>query len=202
VGRTGPTAPKAEIAFVPQLPAFVTAVADDTGYSIPQILATLTPSSLMIEVAGLTATEASMLEVGGPAEITMPDGSVSTGTIGQVGSGAEGEEGGMGAPGGNSIVQVVPDEELAFTLSGANLKVTFVAAQTPTEVLGVPLGAISSNPAGELSVIVAGEPATSGGSPSLRRVAVTTGVSGEGLVEVTPMEAGALDAGMPVVIGG
>jgi peptidoglycan hydrolase-like protein with peptidoglycan-binding domain len=198
----GTVLPRVEISFVPVLPAFVTSMATDVGYAIPQILATLTPSALMVRVTGLSEGEAAMLEPGGPAELTMPDGTVRSGTVGELSSQAETGEGGisMGAPG--AIVDVIPDEELDFALSGVNLKVTFVAAQTATEVLGVPLGAISSNPAGDLSVIVAGEPPAPGVDPPLERVAVVTGVSGEGLVEVTPVEPGTLDAGMRVVIGG
>ncbi|MDR1151425.1 MAG: hypothetical protein LBK72_02915, partial [Bifidobacteriaceae bacterium] len=198
--RIGAVVPRAEVAFAPQLPATVTGVASSVGFTVPAVLLTLTPSDLVVKVSGLTGVGTGVVAEGSVVELSMPDGAVQAGTVTSV----------TPANDGTSAVDVViaPDDVVDVGLAGVNIKVTFVEAATAGEVLGVPQGAISSDSAGTLSVIVVDSPgdgtntADPAGQPELRRVPVTSGVAGADLVEVTPTQAGALDAGMLVVIGG
>ncbi|MDR3202960.1 MAG: peptidoglycan-binding protein [Bifidobacteriaceae bacterium] len=192
--RIGAVAPMAELAFAPVLPAFATAVASEVGFAAPAVLVALTPDSLEVRVGGMASVDALMLAEGLETELELPDGSVATGAVSQIVPETGGQTG--------SAVSITPDEPLDFALAGANLKVTFTAAQSAGEVLAVPQGALSSQPSGDLSVLLVGpaDPAT--GEPVLTRVQVTTGVSGEGLVEVAPVEPGALEPGAKVVVSG
>jgi hypothetical protein len=194
-GRIGAVVPKAEIAFVPRLPASVTAVASSVGYATPAVLATLTPTDLVVQVSGLTGVGTGVVVEGSVVELAMPDGETRAGTVASVVPSAGEGLGGVD-------VTITPDDLLDVAIAGVNIKVTFVEAATAGEVLGVPQGAIRSDSSGELSVIVADEPAGADTGPSLHRVAVTTGVAGVDLIEVIPVEPGALAAGMSVVIGG
>ncbi|MDR1295508.1 MAG: peptidoglycan-binding protein [Bifidobacteriaceae bacterium] len=201
--RIGSVAPRAEIAFAPQLPATVTGVASSVGFTVPAVLVTLTPSDLVVKVSGLAGVGTGVVAEGSVVELSMPDGALQAGAVVSV----------VPASDGTSAVDVViaPDDVVDVGLAGVNIKVTFVEAATAGEVLGVPQGAISSDSAGELSVIVVDGPgatqdstddAGQSGQPELRRVPVTSGVAGTDLVEVTPTQPGTLDAGMLVVIGG
>jgi multidrug efflux pump subunit AcrA (membrane-fusion protein) len=81
-------------------------------------------------------------------------------------------------------------------LAGSDVKVTFTAASSDGAVLAVPQGAITSDAAGQLSVI------TVDANNNLARVAVRVGVSGDDLIEIIPLEVAALKEGDRVVIGG
>jgi hypothetical protein len=184
----------AELVFAPQLPAFVTGVASDVGYDAPSVLVTLTPEGLLVQVTGLSSVDAAMLTPGGVAELEMPDGTVATGSVLSMAPASGGDLG--------VDVSVEPDVPVDFGLAGVNVKVTFPTAQTVGEVLAVPQGAITSDSAGMVSVIVTGEVDPATGQLALSRVPVSVGVSGGGLVEVTPVEEGALEAGARVVVSG
>ncbi|MDR2082577.1 MAG: hypothetical protein LBP35_03005 [Candidatus Ancillula trichonymphae] len=52
---------------------------------------------------------------------------------------------------------ILPDAPFNFSLAGKNVKMVFITASTPTEVLTVPLGAISSSSSGVAYVVKVGE---------------------------------------------
>jgi multidrug efflux pump subunit AcrA (membrane-fusion protein) len=194
LGRIGPIVPMAEFGFAPALPAAVTAVADEIGFEVPEPLITLTPKALVVRVAGLAGVGSGVVGEGNPVELAMPGGEVKGGHVASV---APAADGGVGLD-----IEITPDAPLEVALAGENIKVTFVEAATDGEVLGVPQGAISSDSAGTLSVVVVEGQDEASGRPVLRRVEIEVGVAGTDLVEVRPLRADQLADGMRVVIGG
>lgn len=89
----------------------------------------------------------------------------------------------------------VVDAELPPDWSGRNLRATFSGASTETDVLVVPLAAVTSDAAGATRVQIAR------GDGTLDTVKVTTGLVAGGYAAVAPTETGALDVGDQVVIG-
>ena len=97
---------------------------------------------------------------------------------------------------GTVPVYVRPDSPLAYSLAGSGIKVTFTTAKTESSVLAVPLGAVSSDSGGRRYVIVQDD------QGDLSRCQVEVGVTGDDLVEVTPVVPDTLEAGDKVVISG
>ena len=89
----------------------------------------------------------------------------------------------------------VIDAELPERWSGLNLRATFTAATTEAEVLVVPSAAVSSAADGQTRVQVERPDGT------VDTLAVTTGLTAEGFVEVLPDEPDLLVEGDRVVIG-
>ncbi len=185
VARRGTMVPRNEIVFVPRLPASVTQIGTKTGYAPASSLFTLSPTAVQLS-ADVPEAQAGLLREGDHVEVDLPDGSV-TGVIASIGS--------TTTP-GQVVIEISTPKPLPFSLAGADVKVTFVAAATPGTVLAVPQGAINSDASGGLSVIV------QAADKSLTRIPVEVGVAGESLVEVTPKTSDALRAGDKVVIGG
>ncbi len=183
--RRGAMVPRTEVVFVPRLPASVTQIGTATGYAPASPLFTLTPSAMVL-TAQVAERQAGLLHEGDRVEVDLPGGSVSA-TIADISSSR--------TP-GKVAIEVATPKSLPFSLAGDDVKVTFLAAATRGAVLAVPQGAISSDASGALSVIV--EKA----DKSLIRVPVEVGVSGDSLVEVTPIASGSLREGDKVVIGG
>lgn len=181
----GAMVPRTEAVFVPRLPASVTQIGRQVGYPPGSPLFTLTPSAMVLS-AQVAGTDAGLLRKGDPAEIDLPSGTVTGRIASSNARTAEGEV---------SFTISTP-EPLAFSLAGADVKVTFTAAATPQKVLAVPQGAVSSDATGKLSVIVQRP------DLSLIRVPVAVGVAATDLIEVTPKTPGSLTAGERVVIGG
>ncbi|MDR3107735.1 MAG: hypothetical protein LBU05_06015 [Bifidobacteriaceae bacterium] len=184
--RVGVVAPRTEIVFVEALPANVAAVTPNVNTVVPEVIAVVTPEDMRV-TASVPLSQASLLVDGTQATLALPDGDV-TGTV-------EGR-GGADARSGNVPVHVKSDSPLAYSLAGSDIKVTFTTAKTASSVLAAPLGAVSSDSAGRRYVIVEHE------SGKLVRCEVEVGVTGDALVEVSPVAPGALAAGDRVVISG
>ena len=92
-------------------------------------------------------------------------------------------------------VTITPDTPLPATMNGRNVRLTVLKAKAGAPVTAVPVAAISTNAAGRTSVTRV-DPA---GNRST--VPVTTGVTADGLVAVSPAEGAQLRAGDQVVVG-
>ena len=90
---------------------------------------------------------------------------------------------------------VVTADAIPRSWTGANVRVTFTAAATASEVLVVPVAALSSGADGEARVEVLGDDGT------LTPVPVKAGLSTEGFVEITPIGDAVLNEGDQVVVG-
>lgn len=184
--RTGTVLPQTEIVFVPTLPAHLTQVTTNIGYAAPEVLAVLAPSALRIE-ATVPPEKTPLLQVGQQAELEDDTGASGSGIITEIG-GPNGQ--------GQTVVYIQPETEIAFQNSGVGYKITFTTAQTNSEVLTVPLGAISSDVKGNASIILVGP------EEKLTRIPIKTGIAGDGIVEITPTDGTQLNPGDTVLIGG
>lgn len=92
---------------------------------------------------------------------------------------------------------LVPQEPLPDPLNGTNVRVTATTASTDTEVLVVPVAAVSSTADGSTQVTVVIDP----NDPEPVEVTVRAGLSADGFIAVEPIEPDALDVGSLVVVG-
>lgn len=185
MAHRGTVVPRNEVVFVPRLPATVTRIAKGIGYAPGSPLFTLSPKALAL-TAEVASSQAGFLSVGSRADVDLPGGRVN-GKVTSIRSSP--------TP-GQRLIRISTPRPLPMALDGTDVKVTFVAASTVGKVLAVPQGAISSDPQGDLSVIV------QAADRSLTRIPVTVGVTGSDVVEVRPSTPGALHAGDAVVVGG
>ncbi|MEV7772686.1 peptidoglycan-binding protein [Kitasatospora sp. NPDC086791] len=164
-------------------------LAEDTGTTLPGTVAelgapaTAPPAGKVITLGGAAAA-------GGGSGPGQP-GAVQPGAAGPA-AGAPNNQ-----PGGQSYVPVsiTPDTPLPAALNGKNVRLTVLKAKAGAPVTAVPIAAISTDAAGRTSVTRVD---TSGNRTT---VPVTTGVTADGLVAVTPADGAALRVGDQVVVG-
>ena len=89
----------------------------------------------------------------------------------------------------------VPEGTNPVDLAGINVRVTIPVSGTTGEVLVVPVAALSAGPDGTPRLEVEDRPGVT------RIVEVNTGISAQGLVEVTPLGGASLEEGDRVIIG-
>jgi hypothetical protein len=110
------------------------------------------------------------------------------------GGGSNGNGGGSGVT-SYVPVSVTPSSPLPPSFNGQNVRVDIVTASSSGPVLTVPVAAVFSAASGQTEVSrIAPDGAQS-------TVVVSTGLSGNGYVQVTPAQAGALREGDKVVVG-
>lgn len=202
----GPTVPQGEIVFVPSMPARVLAAATTTG---PVNSPTADPgaggpagSGALVDLAAGQLVVSTTIRPGdiGLARVGLPvellDETTSTvypATISDLATEpTTGTDGQAGYP-----ATITTDNPLPDSLTGANLRVTLTAASTDTEVLVVPLAAVSTSADGTSRVTVVSGPNDAEGVD----VAVVAGISADGFVAVEPVDEDALVEGDLVVIG-
>lgn len=201
IATTGPTVAQGEIVFVPTLPARVQEVVDELGPAsatneadpaASRALVTLAVGSLIVTTA-VGVNEVDLLRIDMPAVILDEQtGSEFGAAISSIATtGETGAEGEFGYP-----VALAPDDPLPAELVNANVRVTVLAASTESEVLVVPLAAVSSTADGATRVSV-----LNGADVDPMDVAVSAGISADGFVEVTASGSDALEAGDRVVVG-
>lgn len=222
VARTGAKVPLGEIVFAPSLPARVQGMAMTNGSTAPDVLCTLAGGDLVVR-ATITAQHARQIRPGHKVDVVSEVlGTQAQGTVASVGpsssaggpaSGAEGEGGTKPETGGahgeagaddsaaeadpvDAGIEVVVRASAALdpALSGHDVRLTVVAAATESEVLVVPLAAVTARADGQPQLIRVGRDGRE------ERIAVTAGISGGGYVEVTPTS-GSIAADDAVVIG-
>jgi peptidoglycan hydrolase-like protein with peptidoglycan-binding domain len=200
--RSGPIVPRGEIVFIDVLPATVISLSarvgspvggtdnDFDGSSDP--LAVVATAGLRVE-ALVSPSDAELLTEGMEVELrddisgdSLPATLTDLGD--QVATSEDGNDRGFRA-----IVEA--DDTIPREWTGRNVRVTFTGAETATEVLVVPVSALSSSADGEARVEVVGDDGTA------TIVAVEAGLSADGFVEVTPLEGAELAAGDLVVVG-
>lgn len=202
----GPIVPQGEIVFVPTLPARVLGAVATVGPldagGDPAAQGGGQGSGALVELAAgrlvvsttIRPSEIGFARVGMPVELL--DETTSTtypATITELATdpttGPDGQQ-------GYSAV-VTPDEPLPDGLTGANLRVTITAASTETDVLVVPLAAVSTSADGTSRVTVAAGP----NDPDPVDVAVVAGISADGFVAIEPVGDGSIGEGDLVVVG-
>ena len=227
----GAEVPQGDVVFLPTLPATIIAVNGAVGQQAPSPMLDLTTSQLALtgelppafatqlkpgmtvqiydEATGIRATGT----VGGigPSSQLAPAGTTVAigGAAGASSSSGSGSASGqVSGPGGSSFeggqqnqvpayipVTITPNAPLPAALNGENVLVTVQTNESTGAVLAVPVAAIFTKATGQTDVTVVG----AGGKQT--NVPVTTGVTANGYVQVTPTVAGALVAGDNVVVG-
>jgi membrane fusion protein, multidrug efflux system len=188
----GPVVPLGEYTFVPRLPARIVKLSASVGQSVstgavtlaigkPTISGQVSPSDAALLRPGMKVTigvTGSPTTFGGRitavSHVTATKASVSGGLYIKLG--------------------IKPDRPLPMSLVGQDLSLTIIAARSNGAVLAVPEAAIFASANGQtyVSKLVGGKTV---------RVAVRIGASGGGLLQVIPLQAGALTVGDQVVTG-
>jgi len=188
----GPVVPLGQFTFVPRLPARIVSLNAKVGQSIsagaltlaignPTISGQISPSDANLVRPGMRVT---ISETGSPVTIAGRITSVSHVTASKA-----------SVSGGLYVkVGVKPERRLPMSLVGQDLSLTIVAARSHGAVLAVPEAAIfaSANGVTYVSKLV---------GTAMVRVPVRVGASGGGLLQVIPLQPGALTVGDKVVTG-
>lgn len=188
--RTGPMLPTSEFVFLPAFPARVAATQAALGAPVKAPLVTLSSGPLEIK-GSLNAGQRDLVRKGQSVRIlSETTGVTAKGTVASVGPLVQDKEtGAAGHP-----VTIAPDGPLDAELAGSNVQVRIETAASSGKVLVVPVAALFASSDGTTNVVrmlPSGEQ---------RQVAVTAGMSANGMVAVTPRSGAALRAGERVVI--
>ena len=194
-----------EILFLPKLPARLTTVKVKAGGEASGVIGTVADPALV--VTGDVATDdAELVRVGMAATMEHPSGGTFPATLSAMGAAAapppaagagddppgDGEE----APATGTPIRLKPKNPAKLNgLAGQSLKITIRVGGTGHAVLSVPVAAVYTASDGRARVAV------QDGTGAVRDVPVEAGLTTGGYVQVTPEEAGALQAGDRVVVG-
>ena len=198
-----------EIVFAPVLPATMTETYLALGSAVDGPVGMLATTDTLIR-ARIARADVPMVAVGAEVAVEIRDAGVSTtGTVLSVGQPQQqpgtGDQGGPGVGGGESgrmevVVAPTGGTDLGnYMFYGARVRVPIDA--TDGEVLVVPVAALTVGPDESSQVEVERTPASDDTPAKTELVSVTVGLTANGLAEVAPIEAGALEEGDRVVIG-
>lgn len=201
---TGPTVPRGEIIFVPELPARIRSTvtslgpigasrsdatkAEDSSGNIVELSA-----GGLIVATRLRTDERNFMRSGTLVELLNEQTNISyngkfLNIANTLSESADGQQ--------SYLANIVSDEPLPPELVGVNLRVTIHTASTDSPTLVVPITAVSSTADGTTSLSVL---KTGAESPEL--VAIEVGLSADGFVAVEPVNPGAVNKGDRVVVG-
>ncbi|MFJ5550850.1 peptidoglycan-binding protein [Streptomyces sp. NPDC093225] len=198
-GSAGVVLPASEIVFLGDGPARVESVDAVVGATAGEKLLTLTAGALMVD-GSLEAYQKQAVRPGQQVEIfAETTGGRATGTVVAVtaapAAAAKDAAAGSGAgaaPG--YVVKIEPAQPLPADFAGQNVRLTIRAASSQGEVLVVPASAVSSGADGRTTLT------TVSGGGRQTRIEVRVGMTGDGSVEVIPVQ-GSLRVGDRVVVG-
>jgi peptidoglycan hydrolase-like protein with peptidoglycan-binding domain len=186
--------PMSEAWFVPSLPAEVITVSAGVGDTATGSLISIAPEGSLRLTGQLDPSEQALVKAGmGVSVYSSVTGYTGTGTISSVGTSAV-----QASAGGSPYVPVgiKPSTSWPTSLNGQNVQITITAVTSGRPVLAVPVAAVSYDAAGQAQVIVTGRDGAE------QRIAVRTGMSAGGYVEITGTAGRAtLPAGTRVVVG-
>jgi hypothetical protein len=188
----GAMIPLGQYSFVPRLPARIVKLGMTVGQSAKGsglVLSLGSPS-----VAGqLSPSSAGLVRRGMLVTITEPGGGAAV--RGRVTSVARSTASTKSISGGLYVaLGIRPDHSLPLSLVGQDVSVAIATARSSGPVLTVPEAAVFAGVDGGIYV-------TKMSAAGRVRVPVRVGLSGDGLLQVTPQRAGALAAGDQVIIG-
>ena len=204
------TVPVGAVVFVPDLPRRVdevnVTVGDDLASLAAQTGSTAPVAPVVLSSAQITVTaqvemdQAALLAVGGPADLAVPGGGVVSGRIGSICDLTSA----AGQTSRCAVGITLPDPGAAGVsdLVG-NVQVTMVVGTSSPDSLIVPVAAVSADTAGNARVTVVDgqlQPGVAARDQKTTVVQVETGLSAEGMVEITRATP-SISAGDLVVIG-
>jgi len=187
---TGPMLPLSEVVFLPSFPGRVEKLTAEAGGEIKPPLMTLSCGALVVR-ARVSPAERTLLKPGLSVQIISELlGLTAHGVVASIGELAAGEGGERSHP----MTVRRTGKAFAERLDGADVRLTVVAASTGHPVLVVPVSAVFAGADGRIGVL------RQRPSGQQERVVVTPGMSGDGYVEINPVE-DTLQPGDLVVIG-
>jgi hypothetical protein len=188
----GPVVPLGEYTFVSRLPARIVSLTATVGQSVSASALTLAVGNPTVS-GQINPSDAGVVRPGMKVTITEPGGGATIG--GRITSVSHGTASKASVSGGLYVrVGIKPDRPLPMSLVGQDLSLSITAARSPGPVLAVPEAAIFAGANGETYVSkLVGTTAV--------KVPVRVGISGDGMLQVIPLQAGALAAGDRVVTG-
>ena len=193
LNASGPMVPQGEILFIPSFPAQLVKLGAGVGASPTAPLITVSVGSPGVQ-GQLNPAQAPLVRTGMKA--TLADGLTgyqTTATVTTVAPSITTPADGSTSP--YVAVTLEPTTPPPLSELGANLQVTIDAAQSTGAVLAVPEAAVFAAADGQTYV------SRLSGAGASTRVAVMAGLSGGGMVQITPATPGSLAAGDSVVIG-
>jgi hypothetical protein len=202
----GITIASGEILFLPKLPVRLTKVTAKAGSPGTGAIGSVSDPRLVVN-SDVAKEDAELLKPGMPASMEAGTGDSFAGTLNAIGlaaaSAAQAPADGDAAQGGDDSrppdgtpIRLTPKEPKKLAdLAGQALKITIKVGGTDGAVLSVPSAAVYTSSAGQALVSL------EDGAGAVRDVPVTTGLTTDGYVEITPADASALRAGDRVVVG-
>jgi peptidoglycan hydrolase-like protein with peptidoglycan-binding domain len=199
-----------EVVFVPIVPSTLTETYVTLGSGIDGPIGLLATTDTLVR-ARVARADAALVAIGAAVEVEIRDAGIdTTGTVLSIGEPevpAGSEQPGVGGPasGGTSgrlevVVAPAAGVDLGMYMwYGVRVRVQIDA--TDGEVLVVPVAALTVGPDEQSQVEVERVPATDDTPAETEVVAVTVGLTADGLAEVAPVDTGALAVGDRVVIG-
>jgi hypothetical protein len=185
--------PLSEFMFVPSFPASVASLGAKVGGTASGSLVTLSMGRPGIK-GQLNPADARLVRPGIAVTITDPvTGRARKGRVVSISTRTKTK--GSISGGIYLSMKVHPDHPLPPSMVGQNLSLTISAAHSSGPVLTVPEAAVFASADGGTYV------SKVTGAHSQEKIAVRVGITGGGLVQVTPLHAGALTAGAVVVTG-
>ncbi|MFD5200646.1 peptidoglycan-binding protein [Streptomyces sp. NPDC058375] len=190
--------PVSEIAYVRAEPAFVERVSAQVGDQGSGELATISAGDLIVN-GSVGADVKKLMKPGQKVSIVSEvTGDEATGTVESVADKPTKQEKGVeSAPQAGSDtyqVKVRPSRQLPASLAGEDVRITVTAASSGKAVMTVPTSAISTGENGQATVTVRK-------GAEEHRVAVDTGMTADGYVEVTTRGPKGLAVGDLVMVG-
>lgn len=189
-----PFLPVGEVLYLTELPRRVDAVNVERGSTIQGSVMTVSGATVRLTGAAADA-DARLLKVGAEGTFELPDGAVHRAVISDLKPGKDTKS--------RWAVLLDPDPltgEQITQLRGTNVRVGISVGATESEVLSVPLAALSAGPGGESRIEIVESDPRKGKDAETRIVVVKTGLAAKGAVEVTPVK-GELEKGDLVVVG-
>jgi len=191
--RQAAMVPLSEFMFVPRFPAHVVSLGAKIGQTASGSLVTLSLGRPGID-GQLNPADAALVRPGMNVRITDPvTGKSRPGKVVSITDRTKTKgsiSGGIYLP-----MKIRPGKPLPSSMVGQNLSLTINAARSSGPVLTVPEAAVFAGADGRTYV------SKVTGARSQVKVPVRIGITGSGLVQVTPLQAGALTAGSIVVTG-
>ena len=208
----GTIVPAGEIVFLPLLPTTLTEVNATLG-AVPPTDQLALVSSTDTQITGRIAkADGDLVTIGASVDIQVPDfGVTTTGTVTDVRKPvvvpSSPSDNPFGNPGGGDtsdrleVVVVADDTTQINNFIGSSVRIRVTVSATDSEVLAVPVAALSVSPDGTNRVEVEREKASATRPGKTELVEVTVGLSAQGYVEIGPVGATPIAEGDRVVIG-
>ncbi len=202
--EVGTVLPAGEVVFLPNLPITFTSVNASVGAAPPGD-AIAEVSSTDTEITGsVSKADASLLVVGSPANIQVPDLGVEVGgTLKEIRKPKQADDGGNGGGGGSTsdrLEVVVVADDSSQLMPGFSVRIGVTVSSTAGEVLAVPVAAVFVGADGTSKVEVERSAALGSRAAVTELVEVEVGLSAQGYIEITPNGADLVE-GDRVVVG-